>query len=240
LAPAGQRSEWLNEWTSELWYLVRRGDDRAATAFCAGAFRDALFVRSQSVEWSGLVRLSHPVVCLATLALAAVSAGLIMWSSQAVQASIWQQPILAHLLIVSGTLCFYPFLPNSLKFAAHGCRGWTFLGTKLALLIALTFFTSFNIVPIISHAPIQPQLAMVGYVVAFRWAARGQHRRCPTCLRLLTNPVRVGHSARTLLDWYGHEMVCSQGHGLLQQPELIKSSYCSSTWKAAASISSPR
>ncbi len=42
-----------------------------------------------------------------------------------------------------------------------------------------------------------------------------QQRRCPVCLRLLTNPVRIGTPSRTFLEWYGAESTCSRGHGLL-------------------------
>jgi hypothetical protein len=52
-----------------------------------------------------------------------------------------------------------------------------------------------------------------------RWILEDQRRRCPTCLRLLAKPVRIGHASRTLLEWHGSEFMCLRGHGLLHVPE---------------------
>ena len=61
-------------------------------------------------------------------------------------------------------------------------------------------------------------------ILALRWVITDQQRRCPVCLRLLTNPVRIGTPSRTFLEWYGAESTCSRGHGLLHVSE-ISSSY---------------
>jgi hypothetical protein len=50
-----------------------------------------------------------------------------------------------------------------------------------------------------------------------------QRRRCPVCLRTLTDPVRIGSPSQTFLDWYGGESMCSRGHGLLQVSEISNS-----------------
>ena len=44
IVPRPERAEWLAEWRSELWY-VRAARHREATAFCLGAFPDALWLR---------------------------------------------------------------------------------------------------------------------------------------------------------------------------------------------------
>jgi hypothetical protein len=55
--PAFDRSEWLQEWQAELWYLLRECLSQAsldrrpiwqATAFCLGAYRDAFWLRKRS------------------------------------------------------------------------------------------------------------------------------------------------------------------------------------------------
>jgi hypothetical protein len=61
--------------------------------------------------------------------------------------------------------------------------------------------------------------------LALRWAIMDQQRRCPVCLRLLTNPIIIGTPSRTFLEWYGTESTCPHGHGLLHTPEI--SSSCS-------------
>jgi hypothetical protein len=57
LAPAGQRAEWRREWRAELWHVRRthgpqnaiaQRDDREVTAFCLGAFQDALCLRRET------------------------------------------------------------------------------------------------------------------------------------------------------------------------------------------------
>lgn len=57
VVPAWDRSEWLQEWQAELWYLLREYFSQAsphptpiwqATAFCLGAYRDAFCLRKRS------------------------------------------------------------------------------------------------------------------------------------------------------------------------------------------------
>jgi hypothetical protein len=57
LVPAWKRSEWSQEWRTELWYVLRKclsetsldpRSIREATAFCMGAYRDAIWLRKRS------------------------------------------------------------------------------------------------------------------------------------------------------------------------------------------------
>jgi hypothetical protein len=61
-------------------------------------------------------------------------------------------------------------------------------------------------------------------VAAFRWALIDQRRRCPVCLRVLGSPSGIGWASQVLLDLYGTEFICGQGHGLMQVPEIPSSS----------------
>jgi hypothetical protein len=65
---------------------------------------------------------------------------------------------------------------------------------------------------------------------ALRWVVMDQRRRCPVCLRLLTNPVRIGSASQTFLEWYGTESTCSRGHGLLHVPEISASYNSTEQW----------
>jgi hypothetical protein len=78
--------------------------------------------------------------------------------------------------------------------------------------------------------PIQGQVSLVGYILAFRWAIIDQRLRCPVCLRLLTNPIRIGQPSQTFLSWYGIELMCVRGHGLLHVPEFRTSCYSTQRW----------
>ncbi len=70
-----------------------------------------------------------------------------------------------------------------------------------------------------SLSPLYFDLALFGSLFAVRWINADQRKRCPVCLRLLANPVRIGESSRILLEWHGTELMCLRGHGLLYVPE---------------------
>src|SRR4051794_1726562 len=87
LTPSGQRERWLKEWLSELWHayfgLLRDGvtedeADRQLLAVCAGAYRDAGYLRLQWLRGilSPKQLLAHPrnaLVLIAVLGLAAAA-----------------------------------------------------------------------------------------------------------------------------------------------------------------------
>ena len=110
-------------------------------------------------------------------------------------------------------------------------RGVFFVG-KVGLSVPAVYFASVALVyaglPLGSQPAEYTQMALsfCGLLFAFRWAIRDQRKRCPTCLRLLTQPAHVGHPSHIFLAWHGTEMVCAGGHGLLYIPEH-PTSWCS-------------
>ena len=72
VVPRQQRCEWHAEWKSELWYV----DERKATAFCLGAFKDALWFQCHTPH---SFRLESPAQCLAFLVLLAMASVLFTW-----------------------------------------------------------------------------------------------------------------------------------------------------------------
>jgi hypothetical protein len=70
LVPSDQRTEWIEEWRSELWYVPQC----RATIFCMGAFRDAFWLRRNHCVplMRTRIRLESPLSCLALLATLAV------------------------------------------------------------------------------------------------------------------------------------------------------------------------
>jgi hypothetical protein len=111
-----------------------------------------------------------------------------------------------------------------------GLRRWMFFITKCTLLLPIVFFGSFDLTDIISSPGIAPLVTLAGYVLGFRWALMDQRARCPVCLRLLTGPIRVGCASRVFLAWYGTELLCPKGHGLMHVPEILTSSYSAQRW----------
>jgi hypothetical protein len=115
-------------------------------------------------------------------------------------------------------------------------RRWIFFWSKLALVVPLVFFTSID-AAYGTHAPgstagqyIQLATSFFGFLFAFRWVLQDQRKRCPVCLRVLSNPARVGLASRNFLAWNGTELICSGGHGLLHIPELPTSWFGTQRW----------
>ena len=106
---------------------------------------------------------------------------------------------------------------------------WSFLTAKVALIWPLVFCGSFDMSPFLGATGLQADFLMIGYVLAFRWALIDQRRRCPVCLRLLSNPARIGSASQTFLELYGTELLCSHGHGFMHVPE-IPASYSAQRW----------
>ena len=125
------------------------------------------------------------------------------------------------------TLGEYPANANS-SLKGVRSRRWIFLGLKVALILPLVFFGTIDLGPVIGWT--QPQAALIGYVLAFRWILVDQRRRCPVCLRLLTNPTRIGRPSATLLEWYGTELICARGHGLQHVSGISTISFGTQRW----------
>ena len=109
-------------------------------------------------------------------------------------------------------------------------RWWLFFTGKTVLLIAVCFVASLEGtrralifftggVPAYAGA-ISSWFLLVTTVLAVTWSLHDQYRRCRMCLKRLELASYVGAPARLFLDWWGTELACSQGHGLLHVPEM--------------------
>jgi hypothetical protein len=105
-----------------------------------------------------------------------------------------------------------------------------YLALKLALIQPTMLCGVFVLILIAPVVPIAPLGICAGWILALRWVFTDQQRRCPVCLRLLTNPVRIGDPSHTFLEWYGAESMCSRGHGLLHVPEISASYSGTQQW----------
>ncbi|WP_321471910.1 hypothetical protein [uncultured Paludibaculum sp.] len=220
LVPSERRREWLAEWHSELWYITT-----SRARFCLGAFPDACWVRAHSPR--PRLRLQTPAQCLAFLfGLTFVALAIYLPTPHRpvrwIDACI---PLIALIFVPVSTI----LVDTSSPARTNRGRSLLFLLLKFALLLPIVYCFSFGLAPLLSASGLQAHAGMVGYAVAFRWAFKDQRRRCPVCLRLLSNPASVGQPASTLLDWYGTEFLCAQGHGFMQVPE-ITTSYRPQRW----------
>jgi hypothetical protein len=203
LAPSEQRAEWVKGWRSELWYIPRRG----AARFCLGAFRDAIWVRRNSVRpaWRTAFWFESPLSCLAFLAFVAIASSIIV---VCLPAPITTEMFLAFALallparITTGrgnVVWRHPSpWPNRLR------RG-IFLLLKFALVLPV-MVSGWVVMIWIGPAARGGLLAqMANYTLWFltlRWVLLDQRNRCPECLRLLTESVRIGAPSQTFLEWY--------------------------------------
>jgi hypothetical protein len=239
LVPNPQRDEWLEEWRSELWYIPRC----RATIFCMGAFRDAFWLRrnNRAPVKRIQIHLESPLSCLALLgALAALSIFItVHLVPRLEQASLLKAPdlagicigilMLSSLLLRAALLVWRPPTSRYSVSWSSTLRRGIFLVLKIALLQSIVLCGS--IVQILL-GPLGGFTGIAGGVVvvlALRWVITDQQRRCPMCLRLLTNPIVIGTPSRTFLEWYGTESTCPHGHGLLHTSE-ISSSYSRPQW----------
>jgi hypothetical protein len=129
----------------------------------------------------------------------------------------------------------YPRVNGRLPWAVRG-RRWLFLLSKVSLVVPLVCLSSVDVaygIPSLSSTStqyIQLALSYFGFLFAFRWILQDQRKRCPVCLRVLSNPARVGEASRNFLAWNGTELICAGGHGLLHIPELPTSWFSTQRW----------
>lgn len=139
----------------------------------------------------------------------------------------------AYLLMIFVALFLLP-ATTSLRLGEYpstgaGFRRHAFLGAKTALLIAVVLCGTLDLTAI-AGSDLQPHAVLVGYIIALRWALNDQRKRCPVCLRRLSNPTRIGSSSQMFLEWYGTEFICTRGHGLLHVPGISTSCYTTQRW----------
>jgi hypothetical protein len=119
---------------------------------------------------------------------------------------------------------------------AGKARRWVFLSSKFLLIVPLVYLTSIDVaygVPSLGSTTaqyLQLVISFFGLLFAFRWILQDQRKRCPLCLRVLSNPARVGQASRNFLAWNGTELICTGGHGLLHIPELPTSWFGTQRW----------
>ena len=115
-------------------------------------------------------------------------------------------------------------------------RRWSFLGSKVALLLPIVYFVSLDLaylrttIDTFSSEYIQLVSSFSICLLGLRWALRDQRQRCPVCLGKLSHPARVGQPSRTFLAWNGMELICVGGHGLLHVPEMPTSWFSTQRW----------
>jgi hypothetical protein len=128
----------------------------------------------------------------------------------------------------------YPRRRDRMALRVHA-RRWIFLAVKFVLVLAVVYPASIVLAwgPSLAGSTavfLQVATAFPALLFAFRWILQDQRRRCPECLRVLSNPARVGQASCNFLSWNGIELFCDRGHGLLHIPELATSWFSTQRW----------
>lgn len=221
MVPRDERPEWLSEWYAELWYLRDSGRPPCGPLrFCLGALRDAASIRlHRPVRPVNLFQ--SPGACLSLLTTLAVAAFLVSMECASIRAVVARQSLAMHIFPLALALAILP-VAASLSLPSQRMRGWLLFTAKVGLVTPMVFFGIYDLAPIIGA--VQPHATLIGYVFAFRWVLNDHGKRCPECLRSCGNPVHIGNASYVLLDWYGTEFICPEGHGVLHIPHSQKTS----------------
>ena len=122
-------------------------------------------------------------------------------------------------------------LSTALKVRAAG-----FLFLQMVLVVVSSGLVAL-IVASIAHCnePAEESLfqAVVTFALALpllRVVLHGHRHRCPHCLRPLGHAAMVGSPSTSFLDWYGLELVCEQGHGLMHVPDMPTTWFPAPRW----------
>jgi len=252
LVPRPKRPEWTREWQAELWHL-RYGEqrDRRRTesvrqvlSLSWGLVADAGWVGLHSLKQE---KRGSAQWCLYQLVAACLACGVVelicerSWGSlmHTFAGYFVDRFMLVALPATFVALATMPRTPRKCNRERRHLSGllpehtrWTlFLASKVSLSVTLGFLVcvlvSIPVRRVLGHNGdwIDVVLSTVMLTTSLRLSFDDQKQRCQRCLRLLSQPVRVGPPSYNLLNWNGTELVCSEGHGLLQVPEM-QGSWC--------------
>jgi hypothetical protein len=249
LVPAAKREAWREEWVAELTYLL--GESPQAAQQCAnGLFADAFAMRQISVinRWRAIDWRS-PELCMRSLfgIFALLSAvGMAQPQLRHVVFSRWGAVTSAVFLMLAVFT-----VPSTVVVSRYGAcdayegdaastrqraARWAFLASKLVLVVLCSYLLAVELThPLYKVADWLADFflitsGMLFNVISIGWAFNDQRERCPTCMRLLHSPARMGQPSWSLLDSNATEEMCDQGHGLLHQPQWQTSWYNNSRW----------
>jgi hypothetical protein len=252
LVPRERRADWAREWQAEFWHLrhgqhhSRRGQDGAVEilSLARGLVADAAWIGMNSLREG---KRGSAQSCLIQLALSCVACGTV----ELIYAGSWRSLrdtffryfvgrfVLVALPAIFVALATMPRRPRKCNRGEERASGvlpaharWNlFLIAKVALSLILGFLVcvlaSIPVGKTLGHNGdwVDVMLSTVVLTTSLRLALDDQKHRCQRCLRLLRQPVRIGPPSYNLLDWNGTELVCADGHGSLQVPEM-QGSWC--------------
>ena len=249
IVPRGQREPWRAEWVGELSHAYR-DDPSSAAALARGLFPDAASVRRIAIERRiGAIDWRAPDLCVRVLTICLTALLIITVVQPHVRHLIlsrWGGATFASFVILA--VFSVPATVATSRYGAceayHGDAAtayqritrWRFLATKFVLVVLCGYLLAVQVT--------LPAIAMMGAmanwliiacgivfnVIGMSWVFTDQRQRCPSCMRLLRSPARMGQPSWSLLDSNATEEMCDRGHGLLHQPEWQTSWFENARW----------
>lgn len=249
IVPEDRREVWVAEWVAELSHMLQQ-DPSAALACREGMMRDALTMRWLTVvNWWRAIDWRDPELCLRLIAVGFMT----------IVAESASRPQLRHLAFskwgYGAFACFIALalfsLPSTMVTSRYGARDsysgeaaalrqrmfrGRYLVGKLVMLVLSAYLLALQVTQSFQHLlGTQADWLLVACgllfnVVAVNWALTDQRLRCPSCMRLLKNPARMGPPSWSLLGSCAMEEMCDRGHGLLHQPEWQTSWFENARW----------
>lgn len=249
VVPRNRREAWQEEWVAELSHAYA-ADPESAAQLAQGLLPDAIAMRRihlktriQDIDWR------CPELCLRILFgifLVLLTGGVARPHLRHAMFSSWglitftSFALLAILTIPSTVVVSRFSACDAYEGEAASMRKragrWYFLGAKLLLIVFSVYLFAVQLVlPLCRLIGSKPDAllivcGLVFNVIAISWAFNDQRARCPTCMRLLRSPARMGVPSWSLLQSNSTEEMCDRGHGLLHQPEWQTSWFENSRW----------
>ncbi|MEZ2348587.1 hypothetical protein [Terriglobus sp. RCC_193] len=249
IVPLRKRALWQDEWVAELSYMLE--EDSATALGCReGMMRDAITLRWLAVvnAWRA-IDWREPGLCLRLIAILFVSLFVeSMARSQLRHLAFSKWGYGAFACFIALALFSLPSTMVTSRYSAcEAYEGetasfrqrfvrWRFLAGKLALLVLSAYMLALQVTQLFQHLLgawadwVLVACGLVFNVIAASWALTDQRERCPTCMRLLKNPARMGPPSWSLLGSCATEEMCDRGHGLLHQPEWQTSWFENARW----------
>jgi hypothetical protein len=233
--PRQVRIEWRAEWLGELGALCKtiEGQHSQVILFAFGCVPDAFTIRKLAFETTRERRfdlLDSPLVCIATLSSVFVFSCGALWTVRG-YTGLDVETVAGHLglaglaIVCSVATSRQPSAdgsrygnPGTLQFCSLPCcRRMAFMILKAFFVLGAAGIGATLLLTWTSHGSIQMHGYLIPYLVAGRWCASDESRRCPVCGWLTSHPVRIGTGTSVFLNWSGSERICRHGHGLLYE-----------------------
>ena len=249
IVPKAQREVWLAEWVAELGYVYAK-DPASATDLAHGVLGDAVTLRRlhlhnrwKTIDWEAP---SLCVKCLGCCFILLVVVTMAQAQLRHLVFSKWGHGALA--CFVALALFSLPSTVVTSRYGAYEAYSgdaatmgqrwarWCFLSTKLVLAVLSCYLLAIYVTRPFQHLlGAQADWLLMGCglvfnVIAVGWVFTDQLQRCPTCMRSLGGPARMGPPSWSLLDSSATEEMCDRGHGLLHQPQWQTSWFENARW----------